>query len=174
MKNDEKWAAGFAAAQQELRLINGAVKMTGRAFGMYGRDDLVQKAMVVFAQCYVAEQPVSEAEWEQFRPRVFQKIRWQLGDLRRRENWWQGRQTGEEAAEIVADCTLLTVELRVSLLACCGNARERAIVEQHWFADMPLTQVASDLGVSVRTLRACRQKLRERLLTTAKMSVSLH
>ncbi|WP_040536269.1 sigma-70 family RNA polymerase sigma factor [Schleiferilactobacillus shenzhenensis] len=172
MAPGELWAAGFAAAQEEEKLINGAVKRAGRSFGVFAREDLVQEAMLIFAECYVAEQPVTEQEWAAFRPRVYQKIRWVLGDLRRRENWWQERQASEILAADGAPAAPELTDLCLLLRGASHDVREKAIVEEHWLRDVPLQTVADHLGLSIRTMRNARNKLRRRLLSDDKRPLS--
>ncbi|KRL12592.1 sigma-70 family RNA polymerase sigma factor [Schleiferilactobacillus perolens] len=168
MTNEERWQLGFKHAGVESRLIHGAIKRVGREFGIFDHDDLVQEAKIVFATDYVNTRPTTPAEWEQFRPRVFQHIIWALRDLQRREKWRADRWV-DEASLVNAPIAVSGIgrALRQEALRLCQTERERLIVLRHWFADESLAVLARRTGYAERTLRLTRQRLQQRIVKSA-------
>lgn len=160
--------AGFLAALAAMPLINGVIKHTTYRIGIAEREDLVQDAILTYAAFYDDHRDTWREDPEAFRAQVYTKLRWQLLDKLRREKWLTERVTADETelAQLTVNGTAELCAITQSLRALVTTAREGAVVEQHWLNGVPLAQVAQESGIPVRSLRAVRATLRQRLART--------
>lgn len=164
---EEAWRA--VAEQQKL--IHGAVKSVGRTFGIYTWEDLVLEASIVFVDYYLKIARTKSKCWEDFVPQVYRRIQWHLQDLRRRELWLAAKVDHSEIKLSALGVSEGGIEINcIMIMERCITNRERQLVKAHWIQGRALSRISKEMNIPIRTLRHCRQQLKNRLIQSSALA----